>query len=202
MNCKQLVITTDILSVSSRCIFGACAKERGGVFSWELFRGKVNDTGEKKWTKVDNLENMALSNTSTKSFVLKADVLKPDMSYVIRLWYRLFAHESLTEYSFTTSRPPHGGNCSVSPSKGEAYKTMFTFKCSGWQTKNVPLLYVFSYYDPYTQLKPMLFRAEEARFSVKLAPGDPNDNFRLKIFFSVVDSLGARIENQSLIKVS
>ena len=90
----------------------------------------------------------------------------------------------------------------MSPSVGEAYQTMFTFECAGWQTKNMPLLYVVSYYDPYTQLKPVIYRAEEDRFLVKLALGDSNDNFRLKIFFSVIDSFGARMDTQRLIQVS
>lgn len=173
------------------------------TFSWELFYRKVNDTGVLKWTKVDDLKTIALSNTSSRNLVLKPNVLKPEMSYVMRLWHRSFVHEGLTEYSFTTSHPPHGGNCSISPFEGEAYQTMFTFECSGWQTKHLPLVYEFSYYDPYTQLKPMLFRAEEEQFSVKLAPGEPSDkNFHLTIFFSVVDSLGAKIEELKLIKVN
>ena len=202
MNCKDLVITTDILSVSSRCVFGTCEKGKLGLYSWDLFYRRVNETDGKKWNRVADLESIALSNTSSKNLALKADVLHPEVSYVVRLWYRWLQHESFSEYSFITGRPPYGGNCSVSPATGKAYQTMFTFKCAGWQTKNMPLLYVFSYYDPYTQLKPVLFRAEEERFLVKLAPGDPNDNFRLKILFSVIDSLGARMDTQKLIKVT
>lgn len=158
-----------------------------------------------KWTKVNDLEDMALSNTSSNNLVLKPNVLEPEMSYVMRLRHRSFAAGGggLTEYSFTTSRPPYGGNCSVGPSVGKAYDTEFTFGCSGWQTEHLPLLYLFSYYDPYTQLKPTIFRGEEEHFSVKLALGEPKDNdFHLKIFFSVIDSLGGRIDYQKLIKVS
>ena len=203
MNCKHMVLTTDILSVASRCVSRECSKTNSASsFSWELFYRNVNDTGLFNWTEVDDLESIALSNTSSKNLVLKANVLKPEMSYVIRLRHRSFAYKGLTEYSFTTSRPPHGGNCSVGPSKGKAYQTMFTFGCSGWKTKNLPLLYVFSYYDPYTQLKPLLFRAEEEQFSVRLAPGEPIDkNFQLTVFFSIIDSLGGRIDDQRSIKV-
>lgn len=203
MNCKHMVVTTDILSVTSRCFSTECFKTNpSSSFSWELFYRSVNETGLLNWIKVDDLENIALSNTSSKNLVLKANVLKPEMSYVIRLRYRSFSHKGLTEYSFTTSRPPHGGNCSVGPSQGKAYETMFTFACSGWKTKHLPLLYVFSYYDPYTQLKPLLFRAEEEKFSVKLAPGEPIDNnFGLTVFFSIIDSLGGRIDDQRSVKV-
>ena len=203
VNCKHMVVTTDILSVTSRCVSRECSKANSSSsFSWELFYRSVNETGLSNWIEVDDLENIAQSNTSSKNFVLKANVLKPEMSYVIRLRYRLFVYEGLTEYSFTTSRPPHGGNCSVGPSEGRAYETMFTFGCSGWKTKHLPLLYEFSYYDPYTQLKPLLFRAEEGQFSVKLAPGEPVDkNFQLTVFFSIIDSLGGRIADQRSIKV-
>lgn len=203
MNCKHMVVTTDILSVTSRCFSTECLKTNSSSsFSWELFYRSVNETGLLNWIKVDDLENIALSNTSSKNLVLKANVLKPEMSYVIRLRHRSFAYTGLTEYSFTTSRPPYGGNCSVGPSQGKAYETMFTFACSGWKTKHLPLLYVFSYYDPYTQLKPLLFRAEEEKFSVKLAPGEPTDNnFELTVFFSIIDSLGGRIDDQRSIKV-
>lgn len=203
MNCKHMVVTTDILSVTSRCFSTECLKTNSSSsFSWELFYRNVNETGLLNWIKVDDLENIALSNTSSKNLVLKANVLKPEMSYVIRLRYRSFSYKGLTEYSFTTSRPPHGGNCSVGPSQGNAYETMFTFACSEWKTKHLPLLYVFSYYDPYTQLKPLLFRAEEEKFSVKLAPGEPIDNnFELTVFFSIIDSLGGRIDDQRSIKV-
>jgi len=90
----------------------------------------------------------------------------------------------------------------VGPSEGKAYETIFKFGCSGWKTKHLPLLYVFSYYDPFTQLKPLLFRSEEEQFSVKLAPGDKIDNnFQLTVFFSIIDSLGGRIADQRSIKV-
>ncbi|KAJ7360505.1 hypothetical protein OS493_015607 [Desmophyllum pertusum] len=203
VNCKHLVITTDILSV--RSLSGVCSKANStSSFSWELFYRKVNETGQMKWTKVNDLENMTLSNTSSNNLVLKPNVLEPEMSYVMRLRHRSFAagDAGLTEYSFTTSRPPYGGNCSVGPSVGKAYDTEFTFGCSGWQTEHLPLLYLFSYYDPYTELKPTIFRGEEEHFSVKLALGEPKDNdFHLKIFFSVIDSLGGRIDYQKLIKV-
>ena len=123
------------------------------------------------------------------------------MSYVIRMRHESDDYKGLTEYSFTTSTPPQGGNCSVGPSEGIAYETLFTFRCSGWKTNHFPLLYVFAYHDPYTLLKPTLFRAEEDEFSVKLAPGDSTENFLLKVYFSVIDSLGAQIDNHKLIKV-
>ena len=198
-----MVVTTDILSVTSRCVSNRCSKTNStSQYSWELFYRSVNKTGLLNWIKVDDLESIALSNTSSKNLVLKANSLKPEMSYVIRLRYRSLAYEGLTEYSFTTSRPPHGGSCSVGPSEGKAYETIFTFGCSGWKTKHLPLLYVFSYYDPYTQLKPLLFRSEEDQFSVKLAPGEPIGNkFQLTVFFSIIDSLGGRIAEQRSIKV-
>ena len=205
VNCKHMALTTDILSVTSRCVSRECSKANftSSSFSWELFYRKVNETGLLNWTEVDDLESIALSNTSSKNLVLKANVLKPETSYVIRLRHRSFTYEGLTEHSFTTSRPPHGGNCSVGPSEGDAYETIFTFGCSGWKTKHLPLLYVFSYYDPYTQLKPLLFRAEEEQFSVKLAPGDPSgNNFQLTVFFSIIDSLGGRIGDHRSIKVN
>ena len=203
MNCKHMVITTDILSVTSRCVSGECSKANSTQsISWELFYRNVNETGLLNWIKVDDLESIALSNTSSKNLVLKANVLKPETSYVIRLRQRSFVYEGLSEYSFTTSRPPHGGNCSVGPLEGKAFETIFTFGCSGWKTKHFPLLYVFSYYDPYTQLKPLLFTAEEDHFSVKLAPGEPSgNNFQLTVFFSIIDSLGGRIDDQRSIKV-
>ena len=201
VNCKQLVITTDVLSVSSRCISGVCLNKYFKSFSWQLFFRKANITGKMNWTKVHDLETMTLSNTSSRNLVLKANVLKPEMTYVLRMRQESDDFKGLTEYRFTTSTPPHGGNCSVFPSEGTAYETIFTFRCSGWKTKHWPILYVFAYHDPYTLLKPTLFRSEEDKFSVKLAPGDSAENFYLKIYFSIIDSLGARIDNQEFIKV-
>lgn len=196
-----MVITTDILSVSSHCISGVCLEKHSQTFSWELFYRKTNVTGELNWIKEDDLEIVALSNTSSSNLVLRANVLRPEMSYVIRMRHESDDYKGLTEYSFTTSTPPQGGNCSVGPLEGIAYETLFTFRCSGWKTNHLPLLYVFAYHDPYTLLKPMLFRAEEDEFSVKLAPGDSTEYFLLKIYFSVIDSLGAQIDNHKVIKV-
>ena len=201
VNCKHLVIITDVLSLSSHCISGVCLRKRSESFSWELFCRKANMKGVLNWTKVDDLEMMTLSNTSSKNLVLRANVLQPETTYVIRMRQESDDYKGLTEYSFTTSTPPQGGNCSVVPSEGTAYQTMFTFRCSGWKTKHLPLLYVFAYHDSYTLLKPTIFRSEGDTFAVKLAPGDPAEDFHLKIYFSVIDSLGARIDNQKYIKV-
>lgn len=201
VNCKHLVIITDVLSLSSHCISGVCLRKRSESFSWELFCRKANMKGVLNWTKVDDLEMMTLSNTSSKNLVLRANVLQPETTYVIRMRQESDDYKGLTEYSFTTSAPPQGGNCSVVPSEGTAYQTMFTFRCSGWKTKHLPLLYVFAYHDSYTLLKPTIFRSEGDTFTVKLAPGDPAEDFHLKIYFSVIDSLGARIDNQKYIKV-
>lgn len=201
VNCKHLVITTDILSVSSSCISGVCLNTTSHVFSWELFRRKANVTGKVAWTKVNDLEKMTLSNTTSKNLVFRANVLEQAMSYVVRMRQGSDGYKGLTEYSFTTSTPPHGGNCSVMPPKGKAYQDTFTFRCSNWKTTNLPLLYVFAYQDPYTLLRTTLFRTEEHEFSIKLPPGDPAENFLLTVYFSVIDSLGAEIDNHKLITV-
>lgn len=201
VNCKHLVITTDVLSVSSHCISGVCLNTPSKSFSWELFCRKANATEKLNWTKVDDLEKMALSNVTSNNLVLRANVLNPGMSYVIRVKQESDGFKGLTEYSITTSTPPSGGNCFVLPSDGTAYHTIFTFRCSNWKTNNFPLIYVFSYHDPYTLLNPILFRAEKNEFSVKLPPGHPEENHFLNISFSVIDSLGARIDNHSLVKV-
>ena len=123
------------------------------------------------------------------------------MSYVVRMRQGSDGYKGLTEYSFTTSTPPHGGNCSVMPPKGKAYQTTFTFRCSNWKTTNLPLLYVYAYQDPTTLLRTTLLRAAEDEFSIKLPPGDPSENFHLTVYFSVIDSLGAEINNQKPITV-
>ena len=199
VNCKHLVITTDILSVSSSCISGVCLNTTSHAFSWELFYRKANMTGN--WTKVNDLEKMTLSNTRSENLVFKANVLEQAMSYVVRMRQGSDEYKGLTEYSFTTSTPPHGGNCAVMPPEGKAYQTTFTCRCSNWKTTNLPLLYVFAYQDPTTMLRTTLFRGEEDEFSIKLPPGDPSENFLLTVYLSVIDSLGAEIDNHKLIMV-
>ena len=123
------------------------------------------------------------------------------MSYVLRMRQGSDGYKGLTEYMFTTSTPPHGGNCDVMPTEGKAYETTFTFRCSNWKANNLPLLYVFAYQDPYTLLRTTLFRTEEDEFSIKLPPGDPAEKFLLTVYFSVIDPLGAEIDNHKLITV-
>lgn len=201
INCKYLAITTDVLSVSSHCISGPCKNTTSESYSWQLFYRKANITENLNWNKVGDLEALTLSNKSARSLVVKANALKPEMTYVIQMRHGSDDFEGLSEYSFTTSRPPWGGNCSVLPSEGTAYDNTFTFRCAGWKADHQPLHYVFAYHDPFTLLRPIIFQAEEEEFSVRLAPGEQKENFHLQVFFSVIDSLGARTENQTQIKV-
>ena len=109
----------------------------------------------------------------------------------------------LQDYQSTALQPVdhHEGNCSVLLSEGTAYDSTFTFRCAGWKADYQPLHYVFAYHDPFTLLRPIIFQAEEEEFSVRLAPGEQKENFHLQVFFSVIDSLGARTENQTQVKV-
>ena len=197
-----MVVTTSILSVSGHCIYGVCQKTPSTLFSWEVFFRSANATETLNWTKatLNDLEKMTSSNISFKNLVFKANFLKPETSYVIRLRQESDNYKGLTEYSFKTSRPPHNGNCSVEPTEGTAFKTIFTFRCLNWKTKHVPLFFIISYFDPYTHLKTTLAQGEENEFTAKLPAGDPTNNL-LEIHFRVTDALGARIYNHTAVKV-
>ena len=38
-------------------------------------------------------------------------------------------------YQFRMNAPPHSGQCTVSPTTGEALRTKFDFRCNGWQVR-------------------------------------------------------------------
>ena len=179
-----------------------CAGANSAALEWELFHRRVNETGVLNWTKVIDIYPMILSSAKAGNLVLRANVLIPETVYVIRLWHGMFPHRGLAEYSFTTSVPPSGGHCSVTPLTGIAMQTLFRFSCYGWKTKHPSLRYVVDYVNPYTRLLSTLYQTEEKEFSAKLPPGDPkHDQFILVVQFSVIDSLGARNVTRQSIKV-
>ena len=158
-------------------------------------------SGELNWTKEDDLEIVALSNTSSSNLVLRANVLRPEMSYVIRMRHESDDYKGLTEYSFTTSTPPQGGNCSVGPSEGIAYETLFTFRCSGWKTNHFPLLYVFAYHDPYTLLKANALSSGGRRVFSQVGSRRLHGELPSKSIFQRHRFAWAQIDNHKLIKV-
>jgi len=94
--------------------------------------------------------NFTESAPGTLFLVIKRSVLSPGQTFTLRL--SLIVPGRLTgwsEVTFTTSSPPSGGTCNISPRSGFAFNTTFTLSCKQWSTDPTlsPLRYQWLYYD-------------------------------------------------------
>lgn len=149
-----------------------------------------------KWVKIETLKEMAATDLSGPSFVLKGIdyPLQEGSNYKITVQVVLKDGSSETEsYEFVTNEAPFNLNpfegCSGGPLEGQAIVTEFNIICEGFIDVDQPLTYEFSYHTTTGEVQFQSGLSPNA--SVRLPLGDPIADYTIPILITVRDSLGA-----------
>ena len=85
--------------------------------------------------------------------IIKANQLQPLI--VSERFYRLKVLVSQDDgpdgnaaYQFRVNAPPSPGNCTVTPTNGQALKTAFAFSCIDWQVRDIISLFLGDFSVP------------------------------------------------------
>ncbi|XP_072452694.1 polycystin family receptor for egg jelly [Notamacropus eugenii] len=109
---------------------------------------------------------------------------------------------SVSNHSFYINSPPHVGQCKIHPDKGIALVTKFVVQCSNFRDYNLPLSFKIiassfwdvddiSSLDQNTLGAVMYFGPQPVTPPSFLPVGMPVNNYLVKIYAQVYDSLGA-----------
>ncbi|XP_068248147.1 uncharacterized protein [Palaemon carinicauda] len=129
-NCQVKVNPNDTYAILGRCL--TC--EAQGVtltYNWTLY--EFNSSTE-RFQLVTDLQRMAPgTGVGGRSINIKEGELAPGKCYRIQLaGSSPYTATSYTQLDFCTTRPPFGGNCSVSPEVGIVLETGFSVTCERW----------------------------------------------------------------------
>jgi hypothetical protein len=163
------------------------------TIEWTLF---ILNKLTGSWEPVENLESKVMSDLHTFSLVIKNSVFEAGSRYVVRLsaWSARGGRKGITEHEFTTSTPPFGGSCNVTPSEGIALETRFLIHCHNWTMEKEPGRYKFAYKDVYTDLRDILYITEKARTTLTLPAGHSSKNSTLELVVVISDYDGLYTE--------
>lgn len=94
------------------------------------------------------------------------------------------------ELLFTVNKPPYGGRCRVDPSHGIGDESIFSFSCTNWIDKDVPLTYEYFYRNTFG-MAILIYRGPKQKVKTKLPVGNPTTNYTLDFAIRIADNQGA-----------
>ena len=143
------------------------------------------------WRKIQDLQLITATPLNSSSIVIK------EGSLVGKKYYRLvvFVHtidgqQGMSAHDISTSSPPTGGTCSITPSNGTSLKTVFILNCSDWESDSSPLSYRFQY-QLQNGLHGLLYEGSSNSFSSWLPSGNLSWNYTVKVNVTVTNKNGA-----------
>ncbi|XP_066966740.1 serine-rich adhesin for platelets-like [Macrobrachium rosenbergii] len=129
-NCQVKVNPNDTYAILGRCL--TCDAQGITVtYNWTLY--EFNSTTE-RFQLVTDLHRMAPgTGVGGRSINIKEGELAAGRCYRIQLaGSSHYTSTAYTQLDFCTTRPPFGGNCSVSPEVGIVLETGFSVTCDRW----------------------------------------------------------------------
>lgn len=160
------------------------------------------DKENQKWQEIQNLEEFLLTDRNSPNFVTSAGKLLGNASYVVTLKGETSSGRSYgAGYAFDTNSSPVGGGCDVDKRQGEALKTLFTFRCSGWYDKDKPLNYKFLV-NSSEGIEITLQSGDASKASVMLPVGDEKQHNKVQVLVIITDFLGSAVWTTITVKVS
>ncbi|XP_033762676.1 polycystic kidney disease protein 1-like 1 [Pecten maximus] len=95
---------------------------------------------------------------------------------------------------FKVNQSPHQGDCSVKPDSGFEMSTEFTIFCREWRDveEHLPLWYEVSYNLEETDVRYVIYRGLQSSINFILPAGNPNNNHRVFVYITILDSLSGR----------
>ena len=186
INCEPKISPSFKLSIRSQCHGAQCSKISS--YQWILYEQYPSATNDDTvWRKIQDLELITATPLNSSSIVIK------EGSLVDKKYYRLvvFAHtmdgqQGMSAYNISSSSPPSGGTCSVTPSNGTSLKTVFNLSCSDWESDSSPLSYRFQY-QLQNGLHGLLYDSSSSSVSSWLPSERLSGNYTVKFNVTVTD---------------
>eukprot|EP00937_MAST-01D_sp_MAST-1D-sp2_P002556 g2556.t1 len=164
--------------------------------------GNASSAVQWQWTIVPSLPTAVLSDRrqvplgmSQQNLAINAGVLQAGTKYAITLTGKGVAADEadgVATKSVRVNMPPSSGDCSVSPSVGEAMTDIFSISCSGWRDADPePLTYEYGFFEQvgtteeFVQLKP---KSSNNRFETLLKAGTGvSSNITIGVYIADAD---------------
>ena len=187
INCEPKVSPSVKLSIQSQCYGAQCSKISS--YQWILYQqyppATNNDT---VWRKIEDLQ---LTCITTGSIVIKEGSLDGGKKYRLVVFVQTMdGQRGMSARDISTSSPPTGGTCSITPSNGTSLKTDFNLSCSDWESDSNPLSYRFQY-QLQNGLHGMLYDGSSNSVSSLLPSGNLSWNYTVKVNVTVTNKNGA-----------
>jgi len=97
--------------------------------------------------------------------------------------------QGMSARDISTSSPPKGGTCSITPSNGTSLETVFNLSCSDWESDSIPLSYLFQY-QLQNGLHGLLYHGSRSDVNLWLPSGKLSWNYTVKFNVTVTDKNG------------
>lgn len=198
-NCGPSVNPSSKLSLEVTCPEDCDANT---IYAWTLYIKTGQDSsGDPILQKLDNLQSLLLSKTSSSGFVVKPDKLKGGTEYRCQVEVTAVGRaKTSNEYVFTTNAPPYGGSCFISPQTGEALSTTFSLTCRDWSDPEKPLGYQFRYRKSDGAYA-VLYHGAESSTTCRLPAGLKIQDYNINIEVLISDAFGATNSTSIQVKV-
>ena len=133
INCAKTVSASTRISLTTTCTGHACDT---AMYQWQLV--SLDPYGDEIIERLTR--NMTRTDLNIPSIIIKGNQLFEGPTYRLKVTVtQPNGPAGIAAYQFRVNSPPKPGQCTVSPERGEALKTKFEFRCSGWQVEHVPL---------------------------------------------------------------
>ena len=147
INCEKTASASTRISIATTCKGPAC---QTATYHWQLVI--VDSTGSELQENILT-RNMTETDMDLPGIIIKANQLQPLI--VSERFYRLKVLVSQDDgpdgnaaYQFRVNAPPSPGNCTVTPTNGQALKTAFAFSCIDWQVRDIISLFLGDFSVP------------------------------------------------------
>ncbi|EFC48687.1 predicted protein, partial [Naegleria gruberi] len=150
------------------------------------------------------LNKMSKSPSTSNSIVIDPSTLTEGSTYTVGLTVSdlRVVQKAKFSTSFTIATTPKPCPCSVSPSSGYAFDTLFTLQCSNCQNAANSIKITYGFIDDKTMVEMALYSGIQS-YSTKLpSTSSPATNPYVSVFFKIIDTnSGAFIIQKSSVKV-
>lgn len=187
-----MVSASNKFRVTSECPNSAC---NGSVYEWRLKKLNIEtDT----WENIAILPNMTSTGLKSNNMIIAKHSLPSGYKFSLMLVVTSLAGlEGFGLLEFETAGAPHDGSCISSVSEGVALETEFTFECSKWQDKNIPLTYEFRAGND-----PISYGSSPKSAATVLPAGRKEEDYQLPINILIKNSIGVSVVKTLFVKVS
>jgi len=189
INCEPKISPSVKLSIQSQCYGAQCSKTSS--YQWILYEQYPSATNNNTvWRKIQDLQLITTTSLDSSSIVIKEDSLDGGKYYRLAVFVQTMeGQRGMSAHDISTSSPPTGGTCSITPSNGTSLKTVFNLSCSDWESDSNPLSYRFQY-QLQNGLHGLLFDSSSSSVSSWLPSGNLSWNYAVKVNVTVTDKNG------------